>query len=174
MYHRQDRATFCWASKVILDCFAFALLRSVIGSENSRHSLSTNHQSDAKLKSIATWSPASSRALGNLFVFNMSCHCGLRRFFIFLLICRCDHFGVVFTTTTPSNNRSLPTLNYKLLIPSWIPRHHSLFRYLFKVAFVVIWHGRKCFIQNLLIVLINSTLTCSSLSLVHCKRKHMK
>ena len=46
-------------SQVVRDCIGFALLRSVIGSENSRHSLD---QSDAKLKPITTWSPAFPRA----------------------------------------------------------------------------------------------------------------
>ena len=38
-----------WVMKVILDCCGFALLRSVIGPENSRHFL---NQSDTKLKPI--------------------------------------------------------------------------------------------------------------------------
>ena len=42
--------------------FGFALLRTVIGLENLRLFL---NQSDAKLKPIATWSPAFSRALGS-------------------------------------------------------------------------------------------------------------
>ena len=50
---------FSIVSKVIRDCIGFALLRSVIGLENSRHPL---NQSDAKLKPIATWSLAFSRA----------------------------------------------------------------------------------------------------------------
>ena len=41
------------------DCIGFALLRSVIGLENSSHVL---NQSDAKIKPIATWSLAFSRA----------------------------------------------------------------------------------------------------------------
>ena len=41
----------------------FALLRYVIGAENSRHFLD---QSDLKLKSIAIWSPAFSRASSRL------------------------------------------------------------------------------------------------------------
>ena len=45
------------------DCIAFALLCSVIGPQNSRHSLD---QSDAKLTPIATWPPAFSRALSGL------------------------------------------------------------------------------------------------------------
>ena len=50
---------FSIVSKVIWDRIGFALLRSVIGLENSRHPL---NQSDAKLKPIATWSLAFSRA----------------------------------------------------------------------------------------------------------------
>ena len=46
-------------SKVIRDCFGFASLSSVIGLESSRHPL---NQSDSKLKPIATWSLAFSRA----------------------------------------------------------------------------------------------------------------
>ena len=53
-----------------------ALLHSVIGSENSRHSL---NQSDAKIKPISTWSPAFSRALGSL-VFALSSHWLLKVF----------------------------------------------------------------------------------------------
>ena len=40
---------FNWVSKVIRNCFVFALLRYVIGPENSRHFL---NQSEAKLKPI--------------------------------------------------------------------------------------------------------------------------
>ena len=43
------------------DCTSFALLRSVIGLENSRHHLD---QSDAKLKPITTWLLAFSSLLG--------------------------------------------------------------------------------------------------------------
>ena len=50
-------------SKVIGDCVGLALTRSVIGAENSRHSV---NQSDAKLTPITTWSLAFSRALGSL------------------------------------------------------------------------------------------------------------
>ena len=46
--------------KVIRDRIGFALLRSVIGPENSRHSL---RQWDAKFEPISTWSPAFSRFL---------------------------------------------------------------------------------------------------------------
>ena len=53
-----------------------ALLHSVIGSENSRHSL---NQSDAKIKPISTWSPAFSRALGSL-AFALSSHWLLKVF----------------------------------------------------------------------------------------------
>ena len=47
-------------SNIIPGCFGFALFLFVIGPENSRHFL---NQSDAKLKPIATWLLASSRAL---------------------------------------------------------------------------------------------------------------
>ena len=45
------RVIFSCLSKVIRDCMGFALLRSVISPENSRHSL---NQSGAKLKPITT------------------------------------------------------------------------------------------------------------------------
>ena len=46
-------------SRVIWDCIGVDLLHSVIGSENSRHSV---NQSDARLKPFMTWSPAFPRA----------------------------------------------------------------------------------------------------------------
>ena len=46
-----DREIFNGVSRVIHDSFVFALLHSVIGPENSHHSL---NQSDAKLKQIKT------------------------------------------------------------------------------------------------------------------------
>ena len=52
-------------SKVIWDCVGFALLRSMIGSENSRYSL---NRSDVKLKPMTTLSRAFSRALRSLLV----------------------------------------------------------------------------------------------------------
>ena len=42
-------------SRVIWDCIGVDLLHSVIGSENSRHSV---NQSDARLKPFMAWSPA--------------------------------------------------------------------------------------------------------------------
>ena len=56
-------------SKVIPDCIGFALLRSVIGPENSRHSL---NQSDAKQLTMTTWSPVFSRSLGSSLGFSAS------------------------------------------------------------------------------------------------------
>ena len=58
-----------WVSNEIQNNRCFVLLRSVIGPEDSRQSL---NQSDAKLKPITTWSPAFSRALGDLAVFPLS------------------------------------------------------------------------------------------------------
>ena len=86
------RAIFNRVSTVIRDCFGFASLRSVIGSKNSRHSLS---QSDAKPKPITTWSIAFSRASGRLHVFTLSSHWFLL-IFIFVLIGCCDYFGFGF------------------------------------------------------------------------------
>ena len=60
---------FIWGSKVIRDCIGFALIRSLIGKENFRHSL---NQLKAKLTPIMTRSPAFSRALGSLAVFTLS------------------------------------------------------------------------------------------------------
>ena len=80
-------------SKVFQDCFGFALLRSVIGLENSRHPLS---QSDAKLKP-EVFSPEFSRASGRSHVFTLSSDWFLMTF-IFVLIGRCDYFGFGFTT----------------------------------------------------------------------------
>ena len=65
------RAIFTQVRKVIRDRISFALLRSVIGPENSRHSF---HQSDAKFEPITTWSPAFSRVLGSLVVFTLNSH----------------------------------------------------------------------------------------------------
>ena len=88
------RAIFNWVSKVIRDCIGFALLRSVIGLENSRHPLK---QSDAKVKPIATWSLAFSRAWDRLRVFTLSSHWFVM-IFILVLIGRCDYFGFGFST----------------------------------------------------------------------------
>ena len=59
------RAVSNWVSKVMLYCFGFALLRCVIGPENSCHNL---NQSNVKLKPNTTWSLAFSRALRRLAV----------------------------------------------------------------------------------------------------------
>ena len=67
----RNRAIFTQVWKVIRDRIGFALLRSVIGPENSRHSL---RQWDAKFEPISTWSPAFSRVLGSLVVFTLNSH----------------------------------------------------------------------------------------------------
>ena len=53
---------FCADICTPLDCFGFALPRSMIGSENLLYSL---NQSGEKLNLITTWSRAFSRALGS-------------------------------------------------------------------------------------------------------------
>ena len=84
------RAVSNWVSKVMLYCFGFALLRCVIGPENSRHNL---NQSNVKLKPNMTWSLAFSRALRRLAVSNLSSH-WLIIMATFFLIGSCDHFGL--------------------------------------------------------------------------------
>ena len=56
-----DRAVFK-VSKVIRNCFGFALLCSVIGLENSRHLLNQSEVKPKPIASLATWSHAFSRA----------------------------------------------------------------------------------------------------------------
>ena len=68
----------------------FALLRCVIGRENSRFFL---NQSDAKLKPVTIWSPAFCRALVELFDLSLT-HKGIS----LLLVGRCDWFGLGYTT----------------------------------------------------------------------------
>ena len=74
---------------------ALALLCSVNGSENSRHSLD---QSDAKPKPITAWSPAFPRAFNGCF------------FHILVLVgYRAGHFSRKFPTNIEANFLSVPT-----------------------------------------------------------------
>ena len=73
-------------SKLIRNFCGFALLRSVIGSENSRHFLD---QSDSKIKLITPWSRQFCCASGSLLVFTLdSLDC-------FVLIGHDDYFRFV-------------------------------------------------------------------------------
>ena len=81
-------ATFSCRCRIAVH--GFALLRPVIGPENSWHPL---NQSNAKLKTITTWSPAFSRALGSLLVFTLSSHWLLVTFSFAVIGC-CDNFGL--------------------------------------------------------------------------------
>ena len=123
------RAIFNWVSKVIRDCIGFTLLRSVIGLEISRHFFD---QSDAKLKPIATWSLAFSRALRRLLVFALSSHWLLGIFPLFWLHGCCDNFGFGFTTL---NRKALYSwLNYfhckmELALSTKLHRFHKDVRY---------------------------------------------
>ena len=79
-----------WVSKVIRNCFDFALLRSVMGLKNSRH-LHVLNQSNIKPKPIATWSHAFSHARRRLRLFASSFHsfgslCCLRLLWLAILI----------------------------------------------------------------------------------------
>ena len=78
---------------------------SVIGLENSRHSL---YQSDATLKQITNLSPAFSRALGSLFIFHFELSLALKSIFL-SSSSHCDCFGFGFTT-----------LNWKALLANWL------------------------------------------------------
>ena len=72
IYFVEQFSTECRKS-ALRECIGFALLRSVIGQENSRHHSELN-QSDAKLKPIVSWSLAFSRASGRLHVLTSSSH----------------------------------------------------------------------------------------------------
>ena len=69
----------------ILDCIGFALLRSVIGPENSCHFL---NQSNAKLKPITNWSSAVFPRFMQFGCFYFEFIIGSQRYFSFLLIGR--------------------------------------------------------------------------------------
>lgn len=72
----------------------FGLTCSMIDAENSRHFL---NQSDLKLKLIATWSVAFSRALRSLNV-SLLARCDIYIYIYFFFIRCCDNFGFGFTT----------------------------------------------------------------------------
>ena len=90
---------FLWSSMIIsrkraiqlnkvakknLRLLCFALLRYVIGPQNSRHFL---NQSDLKLKPVVTWSHAFSRASGGWTAFTSSSHWHLVTFpFLWLVV----------------------------------------------------------------------------------------
>ena len=115
-------------------------IRSVIGPENSHHSLNLKN---ATLKPITSWSLAFSRALGSSFVFSLSSH-WLVKVFSFLLIGRCDYFGFGFTTLDWKKlcccypcfgySRSLPYLEFQegsknptlLILVTWKSHKASL------------------------------------------------
>ena len=65
----------------------------MIGPETSRHPF---NQSDARLKKIATRSPAFSRASSRLSVLTLSSH-WLMMMLIFVVIDSCDNFGFSFS-----------------------------------------------------------------------------
>ena len=82
-------------SKEIRIFFGFAVLQILTGPD-SRHFF---NRSDAKLKPIATWSPAFSRTKGNLVAVTMSSHWLLKPMrapFSFFMIGFCDCLGFDF------------------------------------------------------------------------------
>ena len=86
-------------SIVIRDCVGFALLRSVIGLENSRSTISTT-DIDPKLKPTTTSSHSLSRALSSLLVFTLNL-ISCERYFSYLLIGLGNNFGFGFTKLNP-------------------------------------------------------------------------
>lgn len=72
----------------------FGLTCSMIDAENSRHFL---NQSDLKLKLIATWSVAFSRALRSLNV-SLLARCDIYIYMYLFFIRCCDYFGFGFMT----------------------------------------------------------------------------
>ena len=88
--NKKNKAIFKSMSKVVRDTLGFALLRSVIGSENSHHFL---NQSDAKLKLNGTWCLAFSCALGALYLPSVL----IGSLWYFLIVC-CDYHPFGFTT----------------------------------------------------------------------------
>ena len=91
-------SNFDWVSNVIRDCCVCALLCSMIGPENLRHSL---NQLDAELLPIIAWSSAFSRALGSLIIFIARSH-WLSGYFPFFLI--------FFFSRTSRGHNALPRL----------------------------------------------------------------
>ena len=90
---RVCRLIFNSVSKVIRDCIDFALLRSVIGPENSRHS---RNQSDAKTKTdLVTFVFPRFRQFCRLY-FEFPYWLG--KVFSFLPIGCCDYFGFGYET----------------------------------------------------------------------------
>lgn len=83
-----------FASKVILDCFRFAFIHSMISPEILRHFI---NQSDSKQNSIVSWLTAFSRASVSSLVLTLSSH-WLLLICPLLVIGRCDHFGLCFKT----------------------------------------------------------------------------
>ena len=91
--HQIRIGSFQLSVKVVQGCFGFALLCYVIVLGNTHYLLKL---SNAKLKSITTWSLASSRPLGRLPVFKISSY-WLLKVFSFHMIGLCNNFGFSFT-----------------------------------------------------------------------------
>ena len=83
------RAIFNRVSRIIRNCFGFALLRYMIGLKRSCYLL---NQSDTKQKPIATWSHAFSHAWRRLRVFASSSHWFIV-LFASLVTIHCDCFS---------------------------------------------------------------------------------
>ena len=93
---------FYQVSKLIQEGIGFGLLCSVIGPENSRHSLDQSH---AKL---TTWSPSFSHVWGTELVFTLSSH-WLFGLFSFHLSGRCEYFNFGFYDARSKSAQTHPS-----------------------------------------------------------------
>ena len=93
---------FYRVSKLIQEGIGFGLLCSVIGPENSRHSLDQSHAKPT------TWSPAFSHVWGAELVFTLSSH-WLFGLFSFYLSGRCEYFNFGFYDTRSKSAQTQPS-----------------------------------------------------------------
>ena len=93
------------------------------------------NQSDAKLKPITTWSPAFSRALVTLVVFNLNSRCLFKVFFFFLIGCR-DY--LTYVSSHSVENRCI---NQILLNWWWLGSELTVSLFFPKIYFIVVVHS---------------------------------
>ena len=107
-YARPTYLRYSWERMLVNPLsIGFALLRFVIGPENSHHSV---HQSNSKLKPIATWSHAFSRASGSLLVFALSFHWFFEIILLAMIgLCDCFGFGSPTQLKSALKLRTTPT-----------------------------------------------------------------
>ena len=112
-----NRAIFNWVSKVIQNCFGFALIPSVrIDLQNLHHFL---NQSDAKLKPITPLVASIFCTLGSLVVFTLSSYWLLNIFSFFWLVIRITLVLALWHSIEKHSNQD--TLSHFNVLPSrWV------------------------------------------------------